>query len=114
MDRSALVRLGELLYGGDRYGAQMAADLSEIGPKRASQSQVSTWLSGRADIPAWVAGQARVLALKGQVDLARRSAALAELVADPEALQPAPRQSRIARLGRPPSNDPAPDEEPMP
>ncbi|MFJ7441203.1 hypothetical protein ACIQW5_26535 [Methylorubrum thiocyanatum] len=125
MDRSSLMRLGELLYGdGGRWGAQFAADLTGLGKgkpgaKKVSQSQVSTWVNGRADIPSWVAPLARVLAVKGQVDLARRSASLAELVADPEALHaPARRPSRLDRLRQPHPDDrpedPGPPEEPTP
>ncbi|MGW9821994.1 hypothetical protein [Methylorubrum extorquens] len=117
MDRPTLMRIGELLYGEGRYGAQFAAELTALGEgkpgaKKVSQSQVSTWLNGVAEIPAWVGPLARALARKGQVDLARRSAALAELLAEPEP-PPAPprRRSRIERL-RTPHPDDLPDTEP--
>ena len=124
MHRDALLRLGDLLYGGDRWGAQLAADLTALGEgkpdaRKVSQSQVSTWVNGAAGIPGWAVPLARALAVKGQVDLARRSAALAELVADPEALAaPARRSSRLDRLRQPHPDDrpeePGPPEEPTP
>lgn len=113
MRREHLHELGTLLYG-PRFGVQLAAALTEVGPKQATTAHLSAWLNGTRPIPAWVSVQARALVPVGIEDLQRRVTGLTMTLMRSGYFDGEPRQhaSRIARLRQPHPDTVPPEDEP--